>query len=419
MSLHRCEGPLAQQFLSALEPWITAQRWFPHTASGLVPEALWELGQDTYVLVARASDGTQVQLPITVATDHTGKEVPADGSASPQFWRAWVDHCDVISGTRQELRVSASRVEAFPVEQSNTSVILAGGEKPLVAKIFRVLHPGVHPEVELPAALTGAGWNGVPTARASWYLPPLDSGDHRSCSAVIADFMTRAKDGFDYFVDLAARGADPAQEASQIGAVIASLHDHLESLFGTEVPLASGAVRARTERALDSLLDQTGDALDATTVKRVREVIASPTFLPSSLSAPTIRIHGDLHLGQMLATNGNQDWVVVDFEGEPLRALEERRHPDLAMRDVAGVLRSFDYAGAKGDVEDPHWVTRARRAFLEGYDQVRGLTEEDRATLNALELEKALYEVAYEATYRPSWAHIPAKGVDRIVSTPV
>ena len=414
MTPKRCDGPLGQEFLEALKPWIATQRWAPRTAVGLEAAALWELAADVYILVARAQGGVLLQLPVTVGRNSAGDLVPVDGSASADFWKAWADLCDVTVGTRKELLASASHVQAFPVEQSNTSVILAGGDKPLVAKIFRVLHPGVHPEVELPSALSRVGWDGVPTVRASWYLPAFDEGEERSCSAVVSDFMTGAKDGFQYFVDLAARDADPTQEAAKIGQVIGSLHNHLESLFGGEGAPSPAAVRARTMAALEPLREQTEEALDAATIWAVADAIEAPDFLPSKLNAPSIRIHGDLHLGQLLATDSNR-WVVVDFEGEPLRSLESRREPDLAMRDVAGVLRSFDYAAAKGQVQDRQWVPRARQAFLEGYDQVRSIQDEDRATLNALELEKALYEVMYEATYRPTWISIPTKGVTRII----
>ena len=412
--LERCDGSMARELLCSLEPWIAAQRWAPQSAVGLTPQALWKLASGIYILVARAQDGTTLQLPVTTRVNSDGVPVPSDASASPEFWKAWINQCDVVSGNRQDLLASASRVQAFPVEQSNTSVILSGGEKPLIAKIFRVLQPGTHPEVELPSALSGAGWDGVPAVKATWYLPALSPGEPRSCSAVISAFLVGARDGFDYFVDLAGRDEDPTSAARNIGAVVASLHNHLERDFGAQEAPSTTALHRRVSQALAALANVDG-ALDADIQSAVQQKIDSPEFLPTTLESPRIRVHGDLHLGQLLAAEGASQWVVVDFEGEPLRPLDSRRERDLAMRDVAGVLRSFDYAGAKGKVGNPQWVNLARQAFLEGYDRLRPIKDQDRAALAALELEKALYEVAYESKYRPTWLPIPRAAVSRLV----
>ena len=134
---------------------------------------------------------------------------------------------------------------------------------------------------------------------------------------------------------------------------------------------------------------------------------------------PRQRVHGDLHLGQVL--HGPHGWLVLDFEGEPLAPLEARTRPDLAVRDVAGLLRSFDYAaavgGATGDAAQ-RWVTAAREALLAGYAQASppsSLEPGDAALLTrALELDKTLYEAVYEARNRPTWLPIPLAGLDRL-----
>jgi len=131
------------------------------------------------------------------------------------------------------------------------------------------------------------------------------------------------------------------------------------------------------------------------------------------------RIHGDYHLGQVLEVP-HRGWVLVDFEGEPLRPLIERTHPDLALRDVAGMLRSFDYAAGSWEQMHPgrsarEWADRARTAFLEGYAKESGRDPRDDAVLlDALELDKALYEVVYEARNRPTWLTIPTTAIDRL-----
>ena len=146
---------------------------------------------------------------------------------------------------------------------------------------------------------------------------------------------------------------------------------------------------------------------------------------------PTTRIHGDYHLGQVLhEIDGQQRWYVLDFEGEPLRPLAERSDPDLPARDVAGMLRSFDYAAAVGKASHPDWLPAVRTAFEEGYreeiapestsqssPQATAQAEDSRQTvLTCLELDKALYEAVYEARNRPDWLGIPMAGIESVLS---
>ena len=133
------------------------------------------------------------------------------------------------------------------------------------------------------------------------------------------------------------------------------------------------------------------------------------------------RIHGDFHLGQVLAIGGA--WVMVDFEGEPLRPMSERSQLDLSLRDVAGMLRSFDYVagavlhagGPPTELSPTDWAQSARVAFLAGYAAGSGKASgADRGLLDALELDKALYEAVYEARNRPDWLGIPVEAVQRL-----
>ncbi|MBN8883899.1 MAG: hypothetical protein J0H73_16515, partial [Salana multivorans] len=146
--------------------------------------------------------------------------------------------------------------------------------------------------------------------------------------------------------------------------------------------------------------------------------------------------HGDYHLGQVLRS-ASGTWAVIDFEGEPLRPLSERVLPDLPLRDVAGMLRSFDYAGgsARVDGADPEavrtWVAEAQEAFLAGYAE--GLRTDPGAgagdvadhdaddggeLLRALLLDKALYEAVYESRNRPDWLSIPLTAIDHLLDGP-
>jgi maltose alpha-D-glucosyltransferase/alpha-amylase len=159
------------------------------------------------------------------------------------------------------------------------------------------------------------------------------------------------------------------------------------------------------------------------------------SFLSRRLSTTRIRVHGDYHLGQVLYTG--HDFVIIDFEGEPTRTLYERRLKRLALRDVAGMLRSFDYACYAALRSDQiaaeqlprlrswgrFWATCVSAAFLKAYLSTAGTAsfvpqtpDELNLQLTTLLLEKALYEMRYELNMRPDWLHIPLRGIQEIVA---
>jgi maltokinase len=184
--------------------------------------------------------------------------------------------------------------------------------------------------------------------------------------------------------------------------------------------------------ALSSLADGMRRRLDAAcgVVPELREhatALAAAYDVLADLTdpVPVQRIHGDYHLGQVLRTETG--WVLLDFEGEPARPLAERRSLESPLRDVAGMLRSFDYAarhllmeqGAASNLEyrAMEWAERNRQAFLDGY--ARGSGDDPRehtALLRAFELDKAVYEVVYEARNRPNWLAIPLGSVERLAA---
>lgn len=130
------------------------------------------------------------------------------------------------------------------------------------------------------------------------------------------------------------------------------------------------------------------------------------------------RIHGDLHLGQTLR-GSDGGWAVIDFEGEPAKPLDERRSPQPTVRDVAGMLRSFDYAARTHRPWNADWAARCRAAFCTGYAEAAGTDPRaDPALLRAYETDKAVYEVVYEARHRPDWLPVPMSAIQRLSTSP-
>ncbi len=306
-------------------------------------------------------------------------------------------------------------------EQSNTSVVaeLEDGRLALV-KVFRVLQDGDNPDVSTLAALTAGGSRRTP-ALLGWLTGEWPAPDGLSRGrgelALVQDFLAGAEDGWELAVTAAEHGEDFADRAFALGAATAELHRLLADVLPTRP-----AGREDVAAALDGMFQRlTATTTEVPSVGQLRARIAAVYERAAASPLPVLqRIHGDLHLGQVLLSP-DRGWQFIDFEGEPLRALAERAVPDATMRDVAGMLRSFDYvAGSLARREPPidvsAWASRAREAYLEGYASLAGPELTDyQQLLDAFELDKAVYEIAYEARHRPSWIPIPLAAVERLL----
>ncbi|MCW2796586.1 phosphotransferase [Nocardioides sp.] len=319
----------------------------------------------------------------------------------------------------------------FTGEQSNSSV--AFGDDSLM-KVFRKVTPGVNPDILVHEVLTRAGSEHV-AALYGW----LDINDPQTGSvlqlAMLTQFLRTATDGWDLATasvrnlfseaDLHAHevGGDFAGESTRLGESLREVHEALREHFPTERRSRDAARQLAEEmsRRLDAALAvvpelaEHADALRATYAK------------VADLSALEVQqIHGDLHLGQTLRTS--LGWKIVDFEGEPAKPLAERLLPDSRWRDVAGMLRSFDYAPrvverthSEQDEEGSEqrayraeeWANRNRNHFLVAYAE-GALSADERTLLDAYLADKAVYEIVYETRNRPGWVQIPLEAVARI-----
>ncbi|MFL6100837.1 MAG: 1,4-alpha-glucan branching protein, partial [Actinomycetales bacterium] len=299
-------------------------------------------------------------------------------------------------------------------EQSNTSVIVEG-TPPVIVKLFRTLYGGANPDVVVQSALAAAGSTRVPTpsgwVEGSWTRP--DGSAVSGHLAFASEFLVGTRDAWREATESLSAGEDFGPQAHTLGQATAEVHQTLAEHLATEV--ASPARRSELVHALRVRAAWACNQVDGlngldSQIKAIHDQLDELTDFPVLQ-----RIHGDYHLGQVLDAP-RRGWVLLDFEGEPLRPISERSDPDLALRDVAGMLRSFDYAAAQsGDGEA--WAARCRSKFCLGYADVSGRDpREHTALLAALELDKALYEVVYEARNRPDWIEVPLRAVARLTA---
>ncbi len=328
-------------------------------------------------------------------------------------------------------------------EQSNSSIVF--GES-AIFKLFRRLEGGESPDVEIARYLTAhTTFRHTPELYA---VLVVDHHGQRTIAGMLSRLVAGAVDGWAHALARARAfthsdgelAHDPfTPEAKQLGAITAELHRALASptddpafapRAATAADLArwAGAARRSLERGFD-LLERLAPRLDARSrplaldvAGRRREALAKLDAVVQSLGGPAAagllsRHHGDYHLGQVLRTE--HEWMIIDFEGEPRRPLEERRALNSPARDVAGMLRSFAYAAATAASHDDadreraaQWEAMARGAFLRGYGDTSAP-----GLIALFELEKLFYELSYELDNRPTWAWIPLIGIQQMLAS--
>lgn len=320
----------------------------------------------------------------------------------------------------------APEVRRLGVDQTNTSVVL--GEQAIL-KVIRRLEPGANPEVEIGRTLQErTDFRAMPELIGTLHL---DSQGPMTL-AVLHRFVPDATDGWKFVTGALAEGTLPPalfEAVHALGRVVGALHVALASItdlpgFSPE-PLQGDDLQRWSSNVVGelgvTLAQASGVAPDLQElreglVERARELASAKP------SGQLIRVHGDLHLGQVL--RAEEKWLIFDFEGEPRRSFNQRREKTSALKDLAGVLRSLDYAsatsGLKGEARGD-FLRRGREALLKGYlEATRGaqFLPEDKETrkvlLRAFELEKLLYELRYEIANRPDWVHIPVEALRRL-----
>jgi maltokinase len=312
-------------------------------------------------------------------------------------------------------------------EQSNTSLVFGDD---YILKLFRQVAPGINPDLEITRALAEVGSTAI-VAPLGWLEADLHG--ETTTLGMLQPFLRSASDGWalavtsvrDLYAEADLRadevGGDFAGESERLGAATAQVHQALALALGARASSAEDnrdtaeQMRARLEAAVEAVAEL---APLSGPIAAVFDEVAS---LPPGISIQ--RIHGDFHLGQVLRTDTG--WVLIDFEGEPARPLAERRAQMSPLRDVAGMLRSFDYAARHllaEQLSNPQlsyraweWTGRNQSAFCDGYAAAVGWDPREAGVLlRAFELDKAVYEVVYEARNRPTWVPIPLGSLEKL-----
>jgi maltokinase len=423
--------------------WLASRRWFRSKARPLREVTVHDaasMAGDAWLLVLAAHfvDGGEERYFVPMTQTAERQAEPADGAG---VWRGLVGSMaggrQRIAGSRGEfvLEPTPALAELLPggaseaaalderrlqVEQSNTSVRL--GDR-LMLKLYRLLEPGVNPEVEVMDFLTEVGFTRAPLL-AGW-VTYVDGAAEPAAAAMVQAFVPARGDAWGWMLErLTALPQGPVEAlaaVAQIGGITAELHAALRSRPeqpGFPARPATAAELEAWRAGADQQLSGALSALDGADQRRLERLAAAIRERFDEVAAASgtsiSRVHGDYHLGQLLAMD--RGFVVTDFEGEPARPLAQRREPGVPLRDVAGMLRSLDYAArtverGESRFEAGGWLRDARTAFLAAYG---GAGESP--LLLALELEKACYEVRYEANNRPDWVWLPLQAIERLAA---
>lgn len=423
-----------------LTEWLPRQRWYTGKAARprlrlltTHPRPATDGARRIEVLVVADDASTPVvvyQVPVVTRASAPATTSAVIGRTDAGFLIDGAQDRAYTGVLWEEVRVGgtpAPDAHLLRGEQSNSSVVFRSpGETPVICKIFRQLQPGTNPDIEIQSALSAAGSPHVPpvigSTTASW-SDPATGAPVTGSAAFAQEFIADGEDGWIIALRSCAEGASFVTDAAALGRATADIHRDLADRFG------AAPADAATRSAARSVWQRRADiaATEVPSLARHRGSFATVFDAAADVEWPAQqRIHGDLHLGQVLRS-ADLGWLFLDFEGEPMRPIAERRAADSPWRDLAGMLRSFDYAaGAQalrspGDphmtvfAAEPHaWSRAARAAYIAGYSELHG----DTATgplLAAFELDKAIYEAIYEARNRPEWLSIPLASIDRLL----
>ena len=463
--------PEATQLANLLRPVLATQRWGTLLPDNVqVSFEVLDSGDTLRWYFFLLDDGAALSVPIKLAWQAPTSGWQASFECDGRL--AWLGEACTLDATWQALTgLKVSVIDDSAREQSNTSVVLSTAQGKVIAKVLRRLYPGANRECLFARAL--ADFDAAPTLvlapTLAWPFAPstVEASTSQTVPnaealttppaapqvvvAVGHQFIAGARDGFAYYVEQL-RQALPGQPLSlavpqQLGKLTAQMHVCLARSLGTQsqtnyATLSRQRLAALTEQLqtllATSLLDPEQTSR-ARTLSQQLETVLEPLLAEINQAVTLQAIHGDYHLGQLLVSGTDSpndlrspNWYVVDFEGEPLRTDTEQ--PSLAPleRDLASMARSFSYALATAGISEHSCDALVRKFFMAYRQEIAGLacmhvpathplaqpgtTAVQDQVLTVELLLKTVYELVYELTHRPTWAHIPLDDLGRMVT---
>lgn len=410
--------------MTVIADWIKERRWFRGKARTLVDAQVAELfpldlgtehasvciirctyedgGEESYVAFAREGAFTNDaladgRLVSALLEKMKGGGTRIDAKTGTLVFRP-LPGFDKVSATSFVPEVSAK-------EQTNTSIPFGDA---YILKIVRKLDEGRSAELDMGEFLTRHGYASTPPVLGAIEIDRHKPKEERPTVGVFHRFLANRGDAWAFTLDKVKKAKGHAAytpHATMLGRRVKEMHDVLAKATESETAFTpepldrskrkelADAVLASVEKIASHLREGDAAKIEART----------KAFVDLEKDPVATRVHGDLHLGQILVTP-EEDFVIIDFEGEPARTLAERKAKRSPMADVAGMLRSFDYAAATAQLK-PEWYQKITEAFLQAYGEV------PRAVLDFYLIEKCVYEIGYEANNRPDWIKIPVAGL--------
>ncbi len=459
---------------SQLLEWLPRQRWFGNKAAqpqslDLIDVVVLDDGPPALVIALgsvgfRDAPAALYQLVLLVEEDGTARDALED-PARLGLLGELMAHGNAVKGDFGAIECGGpgldpmappgpGDVRVIGAEQSNTSVVL---DDRVILKLFRRVEPGPNPDLELSRLLTNEGFENIPAQVGELtYRGEIEGEEVVIDLGIAQQFVHDASDAWKYTlerlgalfdeIDVAdvaedhrflveQRAAPFLEMIGELGEATGALHvalsrEEADPDLAPE-PVDSDDLKTWADRAEAYLARLSVPELDAMRPAVVRQIDRLKALQSAGCKT---RIHGDYHLGQVIR---GLRWMILDFEGEPIRSLDERRSKQSPLKDVAGMLRSFSYAATSALFEraEPDtdawkrlqpwadtWEALARERFLASYlrksHEGRFLAAE-RETLATLldffEIDKALYELDYELGHRPEWVRIPTTGIARVI----
>lgn len=452
--------------------WITNQRWYGDKSrrvtsidnEAIVPIEIDDL--DAVLALVRFAyergPDSRYFLPLVENVSPDGLDAtsqPVDALADMEFQRWFLD------GFAEQRRINGEIVwrwkrlsDEFPdasrldlnnarkisAEQSNTSIVF---DDVVIGKVFRKLQEGINPDLEIGAFF--AERNRFTHVPMLYGLIEIDENGTQTAVAAIHQFIRNTGDGWSWLLQRletmeSGQIDDLVDEIALLGRRTAGMHvalasDHENPAFAPETFSKHDAdsLIKRIVAEMEGSVEALAKLLSASEVEQLHKGIGSLMSNAWSLvDSQKTRVHGDYHLGQTLRTV-DSDFCLIDFEGEPSRTISQRREKQSPLKDVAGMLRSLDYAAASmlSRIDDEYrrqmilaWLRDASAAYVAAYRDAMSSASDTlvprdddsfRDGLNILIAEKALYEVRYELDNRPDWLSIPLNGIRRLAGISV